>query len=108
MRTIWKFDLNEALESAVVVEGTPVIALTLPLGSVTLDVQIQGGRPVFWVDLQDGNTPNVNRFAVIGTGRRMPLFVGEWEGTWQDGPFVWHLYSVNEALYQIALEQEAT
>ena len=104
MRTIWKFDLVEAEKTAVKVDGVAVIDLVFPLGSVTLDVQVQDGRPVFWVDLRNENDPSVNRFAIIGTGWRIPPFVREWEGTWQEPPYVWHLYSVDEELYQLALK----
>jgi hypothetical protein len=107
VRTIWKFDLEESLRYSTNVDGVPVFDLEFPTGSVTLDVQMQHGRPVFWVDLYDQNQPNVNRFAVVGTGQRIPTFVRDWEGTWQDDGLVWHLYSVDEELYQLALRNAA-
>lgn len=61
MRTIWKFDLEESIRYSARVEGVQVFDLEFPIGSITLDVQMQDGRPVFWVDLRDDGPPNVNR-----------------------------------------------
>lgn len=103
MRTIWKFQIDLANHDAIVC-GTPVYRFEFPVGSVVLDVQLQHGMPTFWVDLFDQNESNVQRFAVVGTGREVPFYVRDWEGTWQQDGFVWHLYSVDENAYQAALK----
>lgn len=83
--TIWKFPFTVAGEFEIV----------MPQLAQVLDVQMQGRTPCLWARL-DPTMPNATRyFRIVGTGHDMPDSM-EWNadyiGTFQDGPFVWHLF----------------
>lgn len=70
-------------------------SLTLPRGSIIrhVDYQIDQGVNI-WVEVNP-QEPNqdVHILQVFGTGHDIPsgsLYLG----TWQEPPFVWHLYEV--------------
>ena len=81
--TIWKFPLQTT---------TP-----MPKGARLLAVQVQGGCPCVWAEV-DPNAPLVGRrLANIGTGWDGALDEGlSYVGTYQIGPLVFHLYDAGE------------
>lgn len=98
MRTIWKFplDLREPNE---IRDGTPVYNLTVTAHSELLDFQMQNGVPTVWVDFYTENPEWITPVAIVGTGQELPHWADTWEGTVQDGEFVWHLYKVDSYAY---------
>lgn len=82
MRTIWKYTLS-------ISDGPQY--LYLPDGKL-LCAQVQDGLVQLWFEL-DPSTEYVSRtFQVYGTGHQMPDDPGDYVGTVQTGPFVWHVY----------------
>ena len=82
-RTIWKFPLPVADD----------FTLDMPVGAEILTVQMQHHRPALWAIVSTDLELERRRFLVRGTG--LP-FSGEEQNyiaTWQDGGFVWHLFS---------------
>lgn len=67
----------------------------MPKGARILCVQMQDGVPQIWA-LVDPNVGNERRdFAVIGTGiSDATLSKSQYIGTFQDPPFVWHLFEM--------------
>lgn len=81
MITIWKYPVRSGVTS-----------LTLPYGSHVLDVQVQDGQPVMWVQV-DTDQHNVTRkFVVYGTGHPMPAVTRQHIGTFQLSGYVFHLF----------------
>lgn len=81
-KVIWKFP----------VEVTDEFTVLMPEASEVLSVAVQGDEPQMWA-LVDLTTPMKNRtFLVVGTGNPAPENAGRFVGTWQGGPFVWHLF----------------
>ena len=64
-----------------------------PINAKPLCVQLQNGRPTVWaeVDPEDPDKRN-KRFFIIGTGHEIPFLNLEYVGTFQQEPFVWHVY----------------
>lgn len=78
MRSVWKYPL-----------GTRTMAM--PQGAEILCIQMQDGCAVAWA-LVDTEAPLASRtFGVFGTGHEVPPDY-TYVGTWQQGPFVWHLF----------------
>jgi hypothetical protein len=86
MRTIWKFPLP-----FVAYECT----IAMPAGAeiVRMEPQFSGPRngvPTLWAIVDDQAAQERRRFAVIGTGHRLPdeaTYIGSYEAD----PFVWHV-----------------
>ncbi len=71
-----------------------LFALPLPAGWKPLLVEEQNGTPCLWVELDTDDKELWNHhFQVFGTGHALPDF-GSHIGSWQSGPFVWHLYQL--------------
>ena len=85
MKVVWKFllDLKDY--------ANPRFELTMPRDARILTVQMQAGIPCLWAEVYPDNPVEVRRFAIVSTGCPVPPGVS-YIGTWQDGPFVWHLY----------------
>jgi hypothetical protein len=68
----------------------------LPTGAEILTLDVQNGLPMIWalVDTDKGIDPK--EFRVVGTGESLPPDTNRdtYIGTWQLGPFVWHLFEV--------------
>ena len=82
MKAIWKQVLCK----------TDRQAIDLPVGAKILDVQVQRGEWCLWyscgVDL-----PLEKRYiAIYATGQEVEALNGDYIGTFQDGPFVWHVF----------------
>jgi len=76
---IWKFEIEEG-------------PIRMPVGAKILSVQSQGGRGMIWA-LVDPNAEDEPRwFAVVGTGEPFNETNMTYIGTYQESPFVWHLF----------------
>lgn len=85
--TIWKFPFRVADR----------FELAIPHHARILHVELQGSTPCIWAMLY--TSPEVKgdfrrRFAVFGTGHPIPGEMDDWThvGTFQQGPFVWHVF----------------
>lgn len=67
------------------------VEIEMPVGATILSVQMQGGTAQLWALVDPYAGTERRRFAVIGTGWDIPDH-HVYLGTWQDGPFVWHLF----------------
>lgn len=87
MKTIYKYEVEMVGQ---------VFSINLPLESKILDVQVQGGTPYLWVLHEDVTQPKSKRhFRIVGTGHGIdPLKKITHIGTFQQPPFVWHLFEV--------------
>lgn len=82
MKTIWKYELTVGKNK-----------INLPWGSQVLTVQMQDGKPYIWVLLDPKEKEYPHIFEIYGTGHTIEdsqcnIYIG----TWQDGPYVWHLF----------------
>ena len=87
MKTIWKFPLKDG----------DVQRIEMPKGAQILTVQRQYEQPCVWaiVDVDDGSLTEMRVFEVHGTGNPLPDEKGverAYVGTFQQPPFVWHLF----------------
>jgi hypothetical protein len=83
-KTIWKFPLENML-------GGSRLQAQMPQDARILTVQVQDDTPHLWAEAYPDNPLETRRFAVVGTGQPVPpgaIYIG----TWQEAPFVWHLY----------------
>lgn len=82
MRTIWKYQLRLI----------DVQEVDMPLNAEVLHLDMQGPYPCIWVYLDpDLNGTERRTFVTHGTGHKIPdnhVYIG----TYQDGPFVWHVF----------------
>lgn len=82
MRTIWKFPFQVA--------GS--FTVDMPADAEILAVQLQGVVPCMWA-LVDTDLPVMTEtFLIVGTGHRAPDEGAVHVGTFQQGPFVWHVF----------------
>ena len=82
---IWKQTLEKTKEQMIRVPATHNF----------LTAQMQDGQPTVWFEC-DPDTPLIDKKVYIaGTGWGVPLQkdAGEYIGTVQDGPLVWHVYA---------------
>lgn len=82
MKTIWKF--------AVPIDDE--LQIKLPSGAEVLCVQLQGGVPTIWAIVNPRAKPELRTFYVCGTGNPIPERPMRYLGTFQQQPFVWHLF----------------
>jgi len=67
--------------------------LEMPTGAEFLHVDVQDGRAVAWFMI-DTTAPLSDRgFEIIGTGQAIPQG-RKYLGTYQEPPYVWHLFEV--------------
>lgn len=82
MKTIWKYTLLV----------TDRQTITLPEGAIFLDVQLQNGEPQIWA-LVDPKVLQDERVIIIhGTGHPINNDVGNYIATFQQPPFIWHVF----------------
>jgi hypothetical protein len=85
MRTIYKYPFKISSR----------FTLGLPYGSNIISAGIQGSLPVLWAEVDPEQREITRHLAVIGTGHQLPenaTFIA----TFQDPPFVWHLYELDQ------------
>lgn len=67
--------------------------LSMPVDAQILALQMQNDRPCVWALVVLGGCEiGVYEFGMYGTGHVIPADHGEYVGTLQDGPFVWHYF----------------
>jgi hypothetical protein len=80
-KQIWKYSLENVIE--------------MPKGAEILTVDIQNGQMFnaqMWVKVDTENEMEKRMFEVIGTGQNFDDTNRRYIGTYQDGPFVWHVF----------------
>jgi hypothetical protein len=83
MKTIYKYPIDM---------GGTIVSLPEGHQIVKVDVQRESG-PCFWAIVDTDKPMKEHAFIVLGTGH---MFLKEMEyiGTWQEPPFVWHLFEI--------------
>lgn len=69
--------------------------ITLPMNSRIRHVGRQGDSMYLWAEVEPNAQVRQKTFRVFATGEDIPhdyTAVWVWHGTWQDGPFMWHLF----------------
>ena len=85
-KTVWKYVLKQ-----------DTTTVDIPEDSKFLSVQIQGGEPVMWWEVDPNKTKYTYHFAIVGTGWENSVYPNyNYLGTFQvmGGAFVFHLYEV--------------
>ncbi len=98
MKTIWKFKLELSEHPASRPDGQPqdTMSVALPEGAQLLAVQMQGVAPWVWA-IVDTDASTVHRKLLTReTGQPFDGTEGDHVGTFQDGPFVWHIFEERE------------
>lgn len=81
MKTVWKYPITRA----------PRFELLMPQDAKILCLQVQDGTPCIWAEGYSEDEEELRQFCTVGTGHAVPPAV-TYVGTWQDGPYVWHVY----------------
>lgn len=81
--TIYKFPLRV----------TPVQTVEVPAGAKFLSLQLQGGRPTMWCQVNSLAPPCAVHICMVGTGRALQDGFEHYLGTVHDDLFVWHYYA---------------
>jgi hypothetical protein len=77
-----------------VVYKYPVDEVKMPRGAKVVHVGEQGGKPFLWA-LVDPDQPEEERtFIVLGTGQAVNGELWSHVGTFQQPPFVWHVFEL--------------
>lgn len=82
-QVIWKFPVDTEVKC---------FNVELPESARFLCVQTQSGKPQMWWLVNPSNSKATNKFTTFGTGLPISKNPGTYLGTWQDGPYVWHLF----------------
>lgn len=78
-KQIWKYDVHDG-------------SIRMPKGAKILSVQLQNNRPNIWA-IVDPKAEMVSRlFVIVGTGEPFDDTDMSYVGTYQQPPFVWHLF----------------
>lgn len=86
-----------------IIYKTPILDATaapftvqIPRGAKPLALQVQHGVPTVWWMCSKEEPVEARKLIVLGTGWGFDsTTVGKYLGTWQDAPFVWHLFESN-------------
>ena len=88
MKTIWKFPfiISDVLE------------IIMPSGAEVLSVGMQSDVPCLWAIVEDTQPVKLSKFYVVGTGHPLNEYTTSqsYVTTFQDGPFVWHVFQHTE------------
>jgi hypothetical protein len=70
------------------------VVIPMPFGAKILRVECQAGQPCMWALVDADRVIETRRFLVRGTGHDIPRNPAEIEhiATFQQGPFVWHMF----------------
>ncbi|TNF09438.1 MAG: hypothetical protein EP323_00270 [Gammaproteobacteria bacterium] len=84
MDSIWKFELEVIDEQLI----------KMPAGSLTLDVQVQNGKPCLWARVNPKIEKVKRRIITHGTGHQVPETTGDYIGSYQlqGGALVFHVF----------------
>jgi hypothetical protein len=80
---IWKYPLNGMMSD-----------IQMPMEAKVLTVQIQNGQPTIWAQVNPQNESETRHFTIVGTGNPFDDTNHKYIGTFQDSPFVWHLFEI--------------
>lgn len=80
-KIIWKYE----------VQSQPIY---MPMDAKILSVQMQNGRPQIWAMGDTSYDMEARTLVVIGTGQSFDDTNHKYIGTYQDDPFVWHLFEI--------------
>ena len=69
----------------------------LPKGAKILSVQLQDEQPYFWALIDPESPREIREFRVFGTGHEIDDEWHKYHATFQQGPFVWHLFEKGES-----------
>lgn len=84
MKTIWKYSLDGIMSE-----------IQMPLDAQVLTVQTQNGQGHFlWALVNPMNDLETRKFTIVGTGNPFDSADTKYIGTFQDVPFVWHLFEI--------------
>jgi len=68
-------------------------SLELPIGARILHVESQAGTNCLWALVDPKAPKELRHFRLAGTGHPIDDYaIGDHIATWQDGPYVWHLF----------------
>ena len=84
MRTIWKFPVP-----------FPGGDIAMPKGAKILTLQMQQGVPTLWAEVVPDGLNEIHHLVIYGTGHPIHSGSGSYIGTFQDPPFVWHVYDAS-------------
>lgn len=87
MKTVWKFPFT--LQDNVTIR--------MPAQARILHAEVQGETPCLWALVDPGGPADIRHFRIIGTGHPIPDVDMEqlsFVTTFQQAPFVWHLFEV--------------
>lgn len=85
MRTIYKYPLTSQDSQ---------VDIQMPIGAEILHVDIQNGVPCLWVKVNPRGTPERRRFRIVATGEPFQDDRLKYLKTFQDPPYVWHVFEV--------------
>lgn len=80
IKQIWKYRFNSEIK--------------MPLDARVLTIQKQDGEPTIWALVNPNNELEVRNFTIVGTGNSFDDTNHKYIGTFQDSPFVWHLFEI--------------
>jgi hypothetical protein len=80
--TIWKFPFRV----------DDVLEIEMPGVASILHVECQHGTPCVWAVVNPAAPKVIRRLRLFGTGRPITERLGRHIGTFQQGPFVWHVF----------------
>ena len=80
MKQIWKFRVNTTIQ--------------MPMEAKILTVQLQDGEPMMWLVVDTENELESRKFTIVGTGNSFDDKDAKYIGTFQEPPFVWHLFEI--------------
>lgn len=78
-KQIWKFEIKEG-------------CIIMPIGAKILSVQSQRERGMIWALVDPNAEDEPRHFAIVGTDETFDETDMTYIGTFQDSPFVWHLF----------------
>lgn len=84
MRSIWKYQF----------EVSEHFQLSMPANAEVIHVDIQDYQPTIWAIVDTDASEESRCFHIFETGHRIPPknLPSEYLKTFQQGPFVWHLF----------------
>lgn len=86
MKSIWKFPITKRMNEYGAYE------VLMPSDHKILSVQVQGDVPCIWAEVDPESEVKAKTLFIVGTGKYVPDAVTRFIGTFQQSPFVWHLY----------------
>lgn len=86
MRTIWKFPIHKAANQY------GEVKLELPGWGRILKVDMQGGVPTAWVEIDPATEKIERSIFIVGTGKEIPEKARKYICTFFEDPYVWHVY----------------